>query len=56
MGIPVSLDTLKNSSTAAGVTVIVVPARVLPSIAIATEIGPTASPVGIAMFAPKLAS
>jgi hypothetical protein len=44
---------LKNSFTAAGVTVIVVNGTVAPSTAIATEIPPTVPPSGIAIFAPK---
>ena len=45
--------TLKNSSTAAGVTVIVVAGIASPSIAIANDTGPTVSPVGTAALAPK---
>ena len=46
--------TLKNVSTAVGVTVIVVEGTASPSIAIASEIGPAVSPVGTAIFAPKV--
>jgi hypothetical protein len=46
--------TLKNCSTAAGVTVIVVEGTASPSIAMAKEIGPTVPPVGMAMFPPKV--
>ena len=49
----IARDTLKNSSTAAGVTVIVLDGRVEPSIVIASEIAPTVPPVGTAIFAPK---
>jgi hypothetical protein len=45
--------TLKNCSTAAGVTVIVVAGTGSPSIATAREIGPTVSPVGTAILPPK---
>jgi hypothetical protein len=54
MGTIVALLTLKNSSTATGGTIIVVSVRVTPSRARATEIGPTVSPSGTAMLAPKL--
>jgi hypothetical protein len=47
-------NTLKNCSTAAGVTVIVVACTASPSIAKAKEMGPTVSPVGTAMFPPKV--
>jgi hypothetical protein len=49
----IALETLKNYSTAAGVTSISEPGIVVPSTVIATEIAPTVSPVGTAMFAPK---
>ena len=49
----IALLTLKNSSTAAGVTIIVLAGSVAPSIVMATEIAPTVPPVGIAIFAPK---
>jgi hypothetical protein len=42
---------LKNSSTAAGVTVMVVYGRVAPSTAIAIEIAPAVPPVGTAILA-----
>jgi hypothetical protein len=47
--------TLKNSSTAAGVTIIVEEGIVVPLTAMATLICPTVSPVGTAIFAPKVA-
>ena len=51
----IALLTLKNCSTAAGVTIIVLEGKVAPSIVTAKEIAPTVPPVGIAIFAPKLA-
>jgi hypothetical protein len=47
-------ETLKNSSTAAGVTIIVVEGIASPFKAIANEIGPTVPPVGTAILAPKV--
>ena len=52
----VALDTLNNSSTAAGVAIICVDGIVAPSMERATEMAPTVSPVGTAMFAPKSTS
>jgi hypothetical protein len=49
----IALLTLKYSSTAAGVTIIVEDGIVAPPNVIAKEIAPTVSPVGIAILAPK---
>jgi hypothetical protein len=49
----IALLTLKYSSTAAGVTIIVLAGIVPPFNVMANEIDPTVSPVGIATFAPK---
>ena len=46
--------TLKYSSTAAGVTIIVLEAMPSPSRASANSIGPTVPPVGIAILPPKV--
>jgi hypothetical protein len=47
-------ETLKNYSTAAGVTIIVVEGTASPSSAKANVTGPTVSPVGTAILAPKV--
>jgi hypothetical protein len=54
MSINTALNTLKNSSTAAGVIIIFVLATGSPSIANANEIASTVPPVGIAILPPKL--
>jgi hypothetical protein len=55
IGILIRVLILLNSSTAAGVEIIVLEGMVVPSNAKATEIGPTVSPVGTAMLAPNSA-
>jgi hypothetical protein len=52
IGTALVLETLENSSTAAGVSIIVEEGIVVPLTAIAMLMGPTVSPVGTAMFAP----